>query len=76
MGREGPLMWTVCFTAPRDDATAFVMALDDIALAVSQFEDSGGDPDTWRIDALFEHQPDRADLIARLAVAGIRSVGS
>ena len=63
-------MWTVSFTANRDDATAFVLALDDIAVAVSQFEDGQSDGQTWRIDALFDEEPDTAELTARLAIAG------
>ena len=63
-------MWTVSFTAHRDDATAFVLALDDIAVAVSQFEDGQSDGQTWRIDALFDGEPNSAELTARLAIAG------
>ena len=63
-------MWTASFTAHRDDATAFVLALEDIAFAVSQFEDGQSEGQTWRIDALFEAEPSSAELIARLAIAG------
>lgn len=61
-------MWTVSFIVPEAAVTAFALALDDIAVSVSQFEDTTSAGRAWRIDALFEQEPNRADLISRLAL--------
>lgn len=55
-------MWAVSFTVNRDNVKAFASALDDVAVAVSQFEESRIGQNVWRIDALFEREPNQSEV--------------
>jgi ribosomal protein L11 methyltransferase len=52
---------------PNGTAPVFAQALEDIASALSAFELAEGGP--WRVEALMEAEPDRAEIAARLALA-------
>jgi ribosomal protein L11 methyltransferase len=57
--------WRLAFTAPASHAEAFTAAIEDLAPALSVSEVDAG---TWRIEAYFPREPERAELIGRIAV--------
>jgi ribosomal protein L11 methyltransferase len=59
--------WSVSFLVPQLKAEEFADAFTDVALSVSHFEDTGDDPTQWRVEALFEAEPDRTELTVRIA---------
>jgi ribosomal protein L11 methyltransferase len=59
--------WRVAWTVPAGTAPIFSQALEALASALSAFELSEGGP--WRLEALSEQEPDRAEVVARLALA-------
>jgi ribosomal protein L11 methyltransferase len=59
--------WRVALTVPAGTAPVFSQALEDLASALSAFELSEGGP--WRLEALSELEPDRGEVVARLALA-------
>ncbi len=72
-------MWTVSFCVPTSSVDAFSDHLQTDALSLSTFEvldDLGRQiGDQWQIDALFLNQPDRSELVAKLALIAA-SVGA
>jgi len=66
-GSAGDEVWCVALTVPGGTAPIFSQALEDLASALSAFELLEGGP--WRIEALAEAEPDRAEIAARLALA-------
>jgi ribosomal protein L11 methyltransferase len=58
--------WRLALTVPAHCAETFVAAVEPLApaLSVSEVDDA-----TWRIDAYFAQEPERGELIARIALA-------
>lgn len=59
--------WRIALTVPDGTAPIFSQAIEDLASALSAFELFEGGP--WRIEALTEHEPERGEIAARLALA-------
>ena len=59
--------WRIALTVPDGTAPIFSQAIEALASALSAFELAEGGP--WRIEALAEAEPDRAEVTARLALA-------
>jgi ribosomal protein L11 methyltransferase len=65
--READETWRIALTVPDGTAPVFAQAIEDLAGALSAFALSEGGP--WRIEALTESAPDRAEVAARVALA-------
>jgi ribosomal protein L11 methyltransferase len=60
-------LWLAAIEVPRDAGAIFLDVLAELAESVSCFEVAGGG--AWRLEALFDHAPDRTALETRLALA-------
>ncbi|HEV7369282.1 50S ribosomal protein L11 methyltransferase [Arenibaculum sp.] len=61
-------LWRVALTVPQTHVAPFADAVGDFAAALSTFEIEEGERGAWLIEATTHGEPDRARLIARVAV--------
>lgn len=59
-------LWRMALVTPAANAEAFGAALEDEALALTVMRPPR--QDSWRVEAIFAAEPDRADMLARLAI--------
>lgn len=76
MAVKQPSFWNIAVIAEGASAAGFADALDPFGLSVTRFKetsDSDPGPVNWRITALADHEPDRAEIEAAIGQAADRA---
>ncbi|WP_207476914.1 50S ribosomal protein L11 methyltransferase [Arenibaculum pallidiluteum] len=68
MPAPSPALWRVALTVPQSSVPAFADALADAVVALSTFEIQEGPEGAWLVEGTAQGEPDRAALVARVAV--------
>jgi ribosomal protein L11 methyltransferase len=68
MPAPSPVLWRIALTVPQDHVAAFADAVADEASALSTFELEEGPAGAWLVEGTSQGEPDRATLLARVAV--------